>query len=59
MSLVFAFLAIALGAISGFFTVDFNNPAYILFGLVGLVAFIVTIVSVEFGLLFLVFITLF
>ena len=36
---------------------DFNNPAYILFGLVGLVAFIVTIVSVEFGLLFLVFIT--
>lgn len=57
MSLVFAFLAIAFGAISGFFTVDFNNPAYILFGLVGLVAFIVTIVSVEFGLLFLVFIT--
>jgi O-antigen ligase len=57
MSFIFISLAIVIGSAIGIFIAKFNNPIYILLGLVGLVAFIGTIASVEFGLLFLVFIT--
>lgn len=57
MPLIFLSLAVIIGSAIGVFTAKFDNPIYIIFGLAGLLAFIGTVVSVEFGLLFLVFIT--
>ena len=56
-ALVIAILAIVLGIGMGLVINYVNNPAYILVGLVSLIGFVATIVSVEFGLLMLVFIT--
>ncbi len=56
-SLVFAFFAALLGIVSGGLVVYTNKPLYILVGIASLVAFAATIGSVEFGLLFLTFIT--
>ena len=50
-------LALLLGAAVGIAVNKINQPLYILVGLVGLLSFIAAIASVEFGLLFLVFIT--
>jgi len=57
MSLIFVSLAVIIGSAIGVFIVEFNNPIYIMFGLVGFAAFIGTVASVDFGLLFLMFIT--
>lgn len=56
-SFIFVSLALVLGSAVGIFIVRFDNPVFILLGLIGLVAFIGTIASVEVGFLFLVFIT--
>ena len=55
--ILFTFLALIIGSAIGVFVVEINTPILILVGLIALVAFIVTISSVEFGLIFLVFIT--
>lgn len=55
--LLFGSMAILIGSAIGLFVVKINNPIFIFVGLVALVAFITTISSVEFGLIFLVFIT--
>jgi putative inorganic carbon (HCO3(-)) transporter len=57
LPLLFVLLALIIGSAIGVFVVELNKPIIILVGLVALIAFIVTISSVEFGLLFLVFIT--
>lgn len=49
--------AVLLGITSGALVVYTNKPLYILVGIAGLIAFIATIGSVKFGLLFLTFIT--
>jgi putative inorganic carbon (hco3(-)) transporter len=56
-SLLIAILAIVLGIVMGLVINYVNKPAYILVGLVSLIGFVATIVSVEFGLLMLTFIT--
>lgn len=56
-SFIFVSLALVLGSAVGIFIVKFDNPVFILLGLVGLVAFIGTIASIEVGFLILVFIT--
>ena len=56
-SAIFGIIAVLLGIGSGAAVVILNKPLYILAALAGLVAFAATIGSVEFGLLFLVFIT--
>ena len=57
LPLLFVLLALVIGSAIGVFVVELDKPIIILVGLVALIAFIVTISSVEFGLLFLVFIT--
>ena len=57
IALIFISLAVIIGSAIGVFIVEFNNPIYIMFGLIGFVALIGTVASVDFGLLFLVFIT--
>ena len=56
-SLLFAIVAAVFGVIAGASIIFVGNPLYVLVGLAGLVGFAVTLASVEFGLLFLVFIT--
>lgn len=56
-SLLFAILAAVLGVVAGALIIFVGNPFYVLVGLAGLLGFVVTLASVEFGLLFLVFIT--
>lgn len=56
-SLPVILIAALLGIAAGVLIVYFNNPLYILVGLASLIGFIATIASLEFGLLFLVFIT--
>lgn len=56
-SLLFAILAAVLGIAAGALIILVGNPLYVLVGLAGLLGFVVTLASVEFGLLFLVFIT--
>jgi putative inorganic carbon (hco3(-)) transporter len=55
--LMIALLAILLGVAMGLLISYVNNPIYILVGLASLIGFVATIVSVEFGLLLLTFIT--
>src|SRR5574339_1307269 len=55
--LLIAILAIVLGIVMGLVINYVNNPAYILVGVASLIGFVATIVSVEFGLLMLTFIT--
>jgi O-antigen ligase len=50
-------VAILLGIVMGLVINYVDNPAYVLVGLVSLIGFVATIVSVEFGLLMLAFIT--
>jgi putative inorganic carbon (hco3(-)) transporter len=52
-----AIVAIVLGIVMGLVINYVDNPAYILVGLASLIGFVATIVSVEFGLLMLTFIT--
>jgi putative inorganic carbon (hco3(-)) transporter len=52
---IFIVLAIGAGAVSGILVVEVQQHAYVLLGLVGLLTFAVTIFSVEFGLVMLVF----
>jgi len=47
--------AIVLGVLAGVFVVILNKPAYILMGLVGIVVFLASLYSIEFGLIVLVF----
>ena len=54
---VFIPIAIVLGAASGLLVVLMNEPFYIMMGLVGLIVFLLTIYSPEFGLLVLVLIS--
>jgi len=54
---VFIPLAVVLGAASGILVVLLGQPFYILFGLAGLVVFLLSIYSAEFGLLVLIFIS--
>lgn len=56
-SLVVALIAILLGIAAGLAINYVNSPFYILIGLLSLIGFVASIVSVEFGLLLLVFIT--
>jgi O-antigen ligase len=49
--------AVILGIATGTLIVYFNNPLYVLVGLISLIGFVAAVVSVEFGLLLLVFIT--
>jgi putative inorganic carbon (HCO3(-)) transporter len=56
-SLSIGVLAAILGVAMGLVINYVNNPAYVLVGLLSLIGFVATIVSVEFGLLLLVFIT--
>lgn len=56
-TLLYAILAAVLGVIGGALIILVGNPLYVLVGLAGLLGFVVTLASVEFGLLFLVFIT--
>ena len=56
-SLLIGVLAALLGIATGLLIAYLNNPLYVLVGLVSLVGFVAAIVSVEFGLLMLVFIT--
>src|SRR4249919_1845414 len=55
--LLIAILAVVLGIVMGLVINYVDNPVYILVGLVSLIGFVATIVSVEFGLLMLTFIT--
>jgi O-antigen ligase len=55
--LLIAAVAIVLGIVVGLAINYFNNPVYILVGVASLIGFVATIVSVEFGLLMLAFIT--
>ena len=55
--LLFAILAAVFGVIGGALIILVGNPIYVLVGLAGLLGFAVTLASVEFGLLFLVFLT--
>lgn len=52
---IYILLAIAMGAIAGCAVVLFNNPLYILLALFGIVVFLVSLYSEDFGLLVLVF----
>ncbi len=56
-SLLFAILAAVFGIAAGALIITVGNPLYVLVGLAGLLGFVVTLASVEFGLLLLVFIT--
>lgn len=56
-SLAYALFAALFGIVAGMLVNYINNPVYVLVGLTGLIGFIATIASVEFGLLLLVFIT--
>ena len=56
-SLMYALFAALFGVGAGLLINYFNNPVYVLVGLASLIGFVVTIASVEFGLLLLVFIT--
>ncbi len=56
-TMIFTVFAVLLGLASGALVVYTNKPLYMLAGVAGLIAFIATIGSVEFGLLFLTFIT--
>jgi O-antigen ligase len=56
-SLWYIILAVVLGAASGILIVLVNNPVYIFVALASIVGFVITVGSVEFGLLLLVFIT--
>jgi putative inorganic carbon (HCO3(-)) transporter len=55
--LLYGGIALMLGGIVGLIITQVGNPLYIVVGLAGLVAFIASVVSVEFGLLFLIFIS--
>ena len=55
--IIFLGLALMLGAAAGLAINKVNNPLIILVGLVGLIAFMGAIANVEFGLLFLIFLT--
>ena len=52
---IFILLALGFGAASGFVVVELQQHAYILIALVGLMAFLLAVLSVEFGLVMLVF----
>lgn len=54
---LFILIAILLGIAAGAIVIKIGQPAYILVGLAGLIGFTITLVSVEFGLLLLVFLT--
>jgi O-antigen ligase len=56
-ALLIAIIAVVLGVAMGMLINKVNNPFYILVGLASLIGFVGAIVSVEFGLLLLVFIT--
>lgn len=56
-ALWFLILAAVLGIAAGASIILVGQPLYVLVGLAGLLGFVVTLASVEFGLLFLVFIT--
>ena len=56
-ALLFAMVAALLGVAAGALIILVDNPLYVLVGLAGLLGFVVTLASLEFGLLFLVFIT--
>lgn len=56
-SLLFGILAAVFGIAAGILIIMVGNPLYVLVGLAGLLGFVVTLASVEFGLLFLVFLT--
>jgi O-antigen ligase len=56
-ALLYVILAAVLGVVAGALIIFVGNPLYVLVGLAGLLGFVVTLASVEFGLLFLVFIT--
>jgi putative inorganic carbon (HCO3(-)) transporter len=56
-SLLFAVVAALLGVVAGVSIILVGNPLYVLVGLAGLLGFVVTLASLEFGLLFLFFIT--
>lgn len=56
-SLLYAILAAVLGVVAGTLIIVAGNPLFVLVALAGLIGFVVTLASVEFGLLFLVFIT--
>lgn len=55
--IIFSGLALIIGGIVGLLVTQINNPLYIFVGLIGLICFAATVISTEFGLLFLVFIT--
>lgn len=55
--IIFAVLAMLLGGVAGIFIIQLNKPLYILFGILGLVAFVVSVFSVEWGIVMLTFIT--
>jgi putative inorganic carbon (hco3(-)) transporter len=50
-------IAVVLGALSGVLVVILDQPIYILLGLVGLIIFLITLYSTQFGLLIMVFIS--
>lgn len=52
---IFFLLAIGIGAASGIIVVVLQQHAYLIVGLIGLLAFLLTVFSVEFGLVMLVF----
>lgn len=56
-SFLFILLAVLLGVAAGALVISVGRPVYILVGLAGLIGFVATLVSVEFGLLMLVFLT--
>jgi O-antigen ligase len=56
-SLPYALFAALFGIAAGILIIYVNNPIYVLVGLVSLIGFVVTVGSVEIGLLLLVFIT--
>ncbi len=55
--LIFVLIALVVGSAIGVFIVDLNKPLLALVGLAALIAAVLTVASVESGLLFLVFIT--
>jgi O-antigen ligase len=56
-AIIYAGMALLLGSIIGIVVTQFNNPLFLIIGLFGVAAFAITVISTEFGLLFLVFIT--
>lgn len=55
--LIFMGLALIFGSVAGLVVNKVNSPLFVLVGLIGLISFVGAITAVEFGLLFLIFIT--